>query len=107
VIRLRASTPTIGSVGAQAGVEPSKRCASGTVVTPSEVCTSACTWRPAPALTCWAKNRRDPIVLSTQKNGEVALPPPAMVSDWLSPGSLTKNDSLPGVRVAFDRVQPT
>src|SRR5690242_16514251 len=97
----------MGSVAAQAGIEPSRKWASGTVDTPLDVCTSACTRSPAPALACCAKNRNELIVLSTQKNGDVALPPPAIVSDWLSPLPFTKNGSFPAVRVAPDRVQPT
>jgi hypothetical protein len=46
------------------------------------------------------------IVVSTQKYGEVALPPPAMVSDWLSAAPLTLNGSLPALRAALESVQP-
>ena len=37
----------------------------------------------------------------------VALPPPLIVNDWLSPLSFTVNGSFPSARVAFDSVQPT
>ena len=98
--RLRRRPGGHGAVG-EIGDRPAQ------FVTPFAVCTSARTRRSPPGAACCAKKRRDVIVLSTQKNGDVALPPPAMLSDCPSPLPFTKKGSLAGVRLAPERLQPT